>query len=78
MNRGRGIESFFSPNMRQQLTLSATIYVNISVTHSHMSSVTIFLGYLRVTMKITKVFLILTIDVYHIINKLIILVSDPH
>jgi hypothetical protein len=49
-----------------------------SVIVSNKSSATLILGYLRGTWRYLRFPLISAIDFYHVINKLIILVSDSH
>jgi hypothetical protein len=43
-----------------------------------LSSVTVFLEYLRGTWSYLRSLLISAVDFYYVINKLIILVLDPH
>jgi hypothetical protein len=38
----------------------------------------VFLGYLRVIWRYLRFSLIIVVDFYYVINKLIILISDPH
>jgi hypothetical protein len=49
-----------------------------SLVHPTKSSAMVFLGYLRVICRYLRFSLISTVDFYYIINKLIILIPDPH
>jgi hypothetical protein len=48
------------------------------VHNTKMSSATVFLGYLRDTWRYIMFPLISAVDFYYVINKLIILIPNPH
>jgi hypothetical protein len=54
------------------------IWESLTISIYLMSSATVFLGYLRGTLRYIRSHLISAVDFYCVINKLIILVPEPH